>query len=251
MSDEIKKIQDALDEKIPRDAVRERWADKAKTMKLSYVEGHYVIDRLNKVFGHLNWASETTVLQLPDTERPSYQGRVRITVRGPNGVVVSHDGIGYGSDKSGLNPHEFAMKEAETDALKRAAMKFGMSMGLALYDKSQENVSDEKDSNDSESTREGKPQQAVAQGAKRDKPDKKAPPVGGEEQETLPASPPADRKILNQLLSEMANVLNAQRKLTFSALKALTKEKFGADNKEALSDAQAQGLYSHLRGMLT
>ncbi|GAC1499921.1 MAG: hypothetical protein NVS1B10_03110 [Candidatus Saccharimonadales bacterium] len=33
-----------------------------------------------------------------------------------------------------------ASKEAESDALKRAAMKLGRSLGLALYDKSQEFV---------------------------------------------------------------------------------------------------------------
>jgi hypothetical protein len=36
--------------------------------------------------------------------------------------------------------HESALKEAETDAMKRALMTFGNPFGLALYDKEQRNV---------------------------------------------------------------------------------------------------------------
>ncbi len=38
-----------------------------------------------------------------------------------------------------------AIKEAETDAMKRALMTFGNPFGLALYDKDQANVVDEPD----------------------------------------------------------------------------------------------------------
>ena len=38
--------------------------------------------------------------------------------------------------------HESAIKEAETDAMKRALMTFGNQFGLALYDKDQKNVVD-------------------------------------------------------------------------------------------------------------
>jgi hypothetical protein len=37
--------------------------------------------------------------------------------------------------------HESAIKEAETDAMKRALVTFGNAFGLALYDKSQRQVS--------------------------------------------------------------------------------------------------------------
>ena len=37
--------------------------------------------------------------------------------------------------------HESALKEAETDAMKRALMTFGNPFGLALYDKAQRQVS--------------------------------------------------------------------------------------------------------------
>jgi DNA repair and recombination protein RAD52 len=41
--------------------------------------------------------------------------------------------------------HESAIKEAETDAMKRALMTFGNPFGLALYDKEQANVCDPED----------------------------------------------------------------------------------------------------------
>jgi len=44
-----------------------------------------------------------------------------------------------------LAGHESAIKEAETDAMKRAFMTFGNPFGLALYDKQQTNVADEGD----------------------------------------------------------------------------------------------------------
>jgi recombination DNA repair RAD52 pathway protein len=67
--------------------------------------------------------------------------KVRIAVRASNLMVV-REGTGYGS---GISPrlgdaYESAIKEAESDAMKRALMTFGNKFGLALYDKDQTNV---------------------------------------------------------------------------------------------------------------
>src|SRR4051812_31969840 len=61
------------------------------------------------------------------------------------GIGVNRDGCGYGSgiDKDIGQAHESAIKEAETDAMKRALMTFGNPFGLALYDKDQANVVDD------------------------------------------------------------------------------------------------------------
>jgi len=65
--------------------------------------------------------------------------KVRVTV----GTTV-REGTGYGSGMG--KPEaigdavEGAIKEAETDAMKRALMTFGNPFGLALYDKTQEHV---------------------------------------------------------------------------------------------------------------
>lgn len=129
-------INEQLDASIPRIAISTR-NQSGKT--LSYLEGWYVIDRLNQVLGTENWSHEIVNIIPLASEKPSYCFHVRIKAT-INGITTTKDGVGYGSDKSNFNAGEMAMKEAETDGLKRAAMKFGRSLGLALYDKSQEFV---------------------------------------------------------------------------------------------------------------
>lgn len=145
MSKTVEQLNDELDTKIPRDVISER--DGGGGRKLSYLEGFYVIDRLNKVFGNLNWHNEITDVRAITNktakgEFPAYLVKVRLAIRGADGTLTIKEGYGYGSDKSTQNSHELAMKEAVTDALKVAAKNLGMSMGLALYDKTQENVDD-------------------------------------------------------------------------------------------------------------
>lgn len=148
MIKDIKQMELELDADIPRDVVSQR--DGGGGRKLSYLEGWYVIDRLNKIFGPLNWAKEVLdVRQVVNTtskgEFPAYLVKVRLSIlltdaKGTQSVVVK-EAYGYGADKSSQNAHELAIKEAVTDGLKVAAKDLGMSMGLALYDKTQERVS--------------------------------------------------------------------------------------------------------------
>lgn len=51
-------------------------------------------------------------------------------------------GAGHGIDADLGLAHESAVKEAETDAMKRCLMTFGNPFGLALYDKTQANVAE-------------------------------------------------------------------------------------------------------------
>ena len=69
-----------------------------------------------------------------DEKVVSYIAKVKITV----GDVV-REGIGAGHGRMGGigDKHESAVKEAETDARKRAFMQFGDQFGLSLYDKHQ------------------------------------------------------------------------------------------------------------------
>jgi hypothetical protein len=66
---------------------------------------------------------------------------VRIRVRAGD-WVISRDGsgTGHGSGPSLGEAHESALKEAETDATKRAFATFGNLFGLALYDRAQNGV---------------------------------------------------------------------------------------------------------------
>jgi hypothetical protein len=71
----------------------------------------------------------------------SYIARVRVRVRAGE-AEICREGCGSGHGM-GLTPgeaHESAIKEAETDAMKRALSTFGNPFGLALYDKEQQNV---------------------------------------------------------------------------------------------------------------
>lgn len=121
---------------------------------LSYVEGWYVIAEANRIFGFDGWSSETIETRcvnererpIGETQKPgwgvTYVARVCVTI---DQVTREGSGAGHGiSIDLGL-AHESAIKEAETDARKRALMTFGNPFGLALYDKTQANVADETD----------------------------------------------------------------------------------------------------------
>jgi hypothetical protein len=61
---------------------------------------------------------------------------------GERGLLIREGtGAGHGIDVDLGLAHESAIKEAETDAMKRALVTFGNPFGLALYDRSQRQVS--------------------------------------------------------------------------------------------------------------
>jgi recombination DNA repair RAD52 pathway protein len=127
---------------------------------VSYVESWHVIAECNRIFGFDGWLSETNRLRcVSEKERMigvtktfsgypgwgvTYVARCRIIVL--DGLVF-RDGVGagHGIDRDLGQAHESAIKEAESDARKRALMSFGNQFGLALYDKTQSNVADESD----------------------------------------------------------------------------------------------------------
>ena len=115
---------------------------------LSYITAWHAIAEANRIFGFGQWDRETVDLRqlgeprLVDLKsRVGYSARVRITVRAGDSVIV-REGCGFGSgiDRDTDQAHESALKEAESDAMKRALMTFGNPFGLALYDKTQANV---------------------------------------------------------------------------------------------------------------
>lgn len=119
---------------------------------LSYIEGWVAIAEANRIFGFDGWTRETIDIRcVSEKEREigaqkkpgwgvSYVARVRVIAQG---VAREGVGAGHGIDVDLGQAHESAIKEAETDAMKRAMMTFGNPFGLALYDKEQANVSDE------------------------------------------------------------------------------------------------------------
>ena len=102
--------------------------------ELAYVESWHVIQEANRIFGFDGWSSETleTVLVSDDPKCITYIARVRITV---GDIVREGTGAGHGRMGGIGDKYESAVKEAETDARKRALMQFGDQFGLSLYDK--------------------------------------------------------------------------------------------------------------------
>ena len=135
-----------LDESLPGDWVKTR---KQAGLTLSYVEGWRMIEQANYMFGFDGWSRETIIInmlgqyqcEIGATKKQgwnvSYMAKVRIEA---GGVVREGTGVGHGIDVNAGQAHESAIKEAETDAMKRALTTFGHRFGLALYDKEKANV---------------------------------------------------------------------------------------------------------------
>ena len=143
----------ALSAPLDRAKVRQRRQGRSQ---VSYLEGWQVIAEANRIFGFDGWQRETIALRcvhqserlIGDEQRPgwgvTYTARVRISVSvsstGQPALIREGCGAGHGIDTDLGQAHESALKEAETDAMKRALMTFGNAFGLALYDKRQREV---------------------------------------------------------------------------------------------------------------
>lgn len=117
--------------------------------QLSYIEGWHAIAEANRIFGFDAWDRQLLELRMVSErerligrdQKPgwgvSYLATVRVTV---GAITRDGTGAGHGIDTDLGLAHESAIKEAETDAMKRALMTFGNPFGLALYDKEQREV---------------------------------------------------------------------------------------------------------------
>lgn len=133
----------ALSAPLDRSHIKER---EQAGRTLSYIEGWHAIAEANRIFGFDGWMRETvglTCVREPELVDGKYRSAYICKVRIQVGAVV-REGTGYGSgiDRDKGSSIESAVKEAETDAMKRALMTFGNPFGLALYDKTHANVCD-------------------------------------------------------------------------------------------------------------
>lgn len=118
--------------------------------KGDYLEGWFVIQEANRIFGHGGWSYSLHLTKddLREIEKggkkqwqAAYTCVCTLTV-GFGMEAVCREDVGFGSGFSANigDAIEGATKEAATDSLKRCLRTFGNPFGLALYDKSRENV---------------------------------------------------------------------------------------------------------------
>lgn len=115
--------------------------------KGDYIEGWHAIAEANRIFGHDGWSYTIAMTQDSLREGQDSRGNAQwqaaytcICTVTAGGVTRQDVGFGSGFAKQIGDAIEGATKEAATDALKRALRTFGNPFGLALYDKSRENV---------------------------------------------------------------------------------------------------------------
>ena len=107
---------------------------------LSYVPGWWVQDQANQILGPDGWSQETISKRIvfgPQKMEDGkwmvvYEAHVRVTMGG-----ATRDGCACGSGDGYSLPDVMhaAIGEAETDAAKRALKSFSRRLGLALYEK--------------------------------------------------------------------------------------------------------------------
>jgi DNA recombination protein Rad52 len=145
-----------LNQEPPANEIRSRRADNGAS--LLYVEGHYIAETLNSIFGPDGWGREFTGkgLQIVNRSVIDRDGKnlfvvsvlceYRITLlpdfvvynEKPSSKPVVCEDVGFGQSDPCIDEGyaiESACKEAVTDALKRCARTLGKALGSCLYDK--------------------------------------------------------------------------------------------------------------------
>jgi len=106
--------------------------------QLSYLEAWDVKAHLNRIFGFLNWSSdviESTVVFEEQNEKGQWSVGWKVTLRLTiQDATYTEAAVGSSSLSQRGEAHDMAIKTAESDALKRAAINLGTQFGLSLYD---------------------------------------------------------------------------------------------------------------------
>lgn len=216
--------------------------------KLAYLEGWLVIDKMNSIVGIGNWSYETlSVNKVYEGTREkkdygksitvfetSYIAHMRVTAKiGKNIVTFTDYGYGDGQDKANAGKaHELAVKEAVTDGIKRCAKNLGRHLGLALYDKQQQHVTDEEEA------------EAPKKEAKKPKESKVTVEVS-----TTDKYQTASEKELHDLISATSRVVIKKGKATKEELVQTMKTTFGVEAREKLNKDQARQFLINLESL--
>jgi hypothetical protein len=160
--------QEIVDElRAPLDPNRVRRRKGRGNTQLEYLAGHDVKRRANELFGFGNWGHEVVHRELLGAVQVTnsngkegwhvgYATTVRVWV--DVGIRTFHtEGVGYGdgveyTPAARIQACELAIKESETDALKRAFTDLGDQFGLILYAKGDEKARIERDESKASTT---------------------------------------------------------------------------------------------------
>jgi len=113
---------------IPADKIKKRegWRDRnGNAHFVDYIEWHTVVERLNEVCG-VSWTFDVELLNDVRCDVPIFKATITVMT----GIMpINRSGIGTGKDWS-----ELGVKKGASDALKRAAVNFGIAIDLYKKD---------------------------------------------------------------------------------------------------------------------
>jgi hypothetical protein len=112
--------------------------------QLSYLEAWDVKAHLNRIFGFLNWSADVIESEIAFEEKNEkgqwhigYKVTLRLSINNNDGdwvrTTYTECAVGFSTLPSRGEAHDMAIKTAESDALKRAAINLGTQFGLSLY----------------------------------------------------------------------------------------------------------------------
>jgi hypothetical protein len=115
-------------------------------MHLSYLEAWDVKAHLIRVFGFTGWSADVISAELAFEDKDDkgrwnvgYKVVMRLRIHGQEGdlfgdTTYTEAAVGSATLPQRGEAHDMAVKTAESDALKRAAINLGTQFGLSLYD---------------------------------------------------------------------------------------------------------------------
>ena len=137
-------VKQRLEQPLDADRIKQR--DGRGGGKFAYLETHDVKRTMNAIFGFDGWGytivtqEEITAVEVQKDNRDGWHVGYRCIVRVHVKGFPDTDGSGYGDaveygQAARVTACELALKESESDALKRACTKLGDQLGLGLYEK--------------------------------------------------------------------------------------------------------------------
>ena len=134
---ELDEIGRALDTPLTGEEIARRVGAGGK--KFSYIEGWFVLDQCNRIFGATGWSCEIKDIQVrvrPDKNKGFYaKARVISRVTLKDGTFHEDISVAGKYNKNESDAEMMACKTAVTDARKRVLRCFGRALGNSVYDK--------------------------------------------------------------------------------------------------------------------